>query len=115
MCPGQNSSVDRGITAQPLRGEEGGDRDDEWDPLVSGGASESGRRAGASGVQAAGVGRAREGRSEREWWHAGGAAQERGSAGAGRAGPRAGEGRGVGTGKKVWAGFSWAGLWVLEG
>ena len=65
----------------------------------------SGRRAGASGVRAAGVGRAREGRSERERWHAGGAAQERGSAGAGRVGPRAGEGSGVGPGKRFGLGF----------
>ena len=36
---------------------------------------------------------------------AGGAAQVRGSTGAGPAGPRAGEGRGVEPGKKVWAGF----------
>jgi cell division protein FtsL len=36
---------------------------------------------------------------------AGGAAQERRSAGAGPAGPRAREGRRVGPGKKVWAGF----------
>ena len=32
-------------------------------------------------------------------------AQERGCAGAGLAGPRAGEGRRIGPGKKVWAGF----------
>ena len=47
------AGVDGGITARPLRGEEGGDRDDEWGPLVSGGESENGRRAGASGVRAA--------------------------------------------------------------
>ena len=45
--------MDCGVTARPLRGEEGGDRDDEWGPLVSGGESENGRRAGASGVRAA--------------------------------------------------------------
>ena len=56
--PEGKAGVDGGITARPLRGEEGGDRDDEWDPLVSGGASESGRRAGASGVWDAGAG----------WW-----------------------------------------------
>ena len=47
------AGVDGRITARPLRGEEGGDRDDEWGPLVSGGESENGRRAGASGVRAA--------------------------------------------------------------
>ena len=52
-APEGKAGVDRGITARPLRGEEGGDRDDEWGPLVSGGESENGRRAGASGVQAA--------------------------------------------------------------
>ena len=39
-------------------------------------------------------------------------AQERGCAGAGLAGPRAGEGRRIGPGKKVWAGFGFLGFWV---
>ena len=37
-------------------------------------------------------------------------AQERGCAGAGMAGPRAGEGRRIGPGKKVWAGFGFLGF-----
>ena len=55
-APEGKAGVDRGMTAWPLRVEEGGDRDDEWGPLVSGRESESGRRAGARGVRAAGAG-----------------------------------------------------------
>ena len=55
-APEGKAGMDRGITARPLRGKEGGDRDDEWGPLVSGGASESGRRSEASGVRPAGAG-----------------------------------------------------------
>jgi hypothetical protein len=48
-APEGKPGVDGGITARPLRGKEGGDRDDEWDPLVSGGASESSDALGQAG------------------------------------------------------------------